>query len=461
MTDESFTPPLPAGVSPEDFAAALREITAIVGEKWVYRDEKYDLDGYRDTYAVVDPDYHMPSAAVAPDGVEQIQRILEVANTYRLPLWPISTGRNLAYGAAAPRMPGTVTLDLKRMNRILEVNEESGYALVEPGVSYFDLYEHLRKNDIKLWLDVPSPGWGSVVGNTLERGVGYTPYADHFLMQCGMEVVLPNAKVIRTGMGALPGNNSWQLFKYGFGPYVDGVFTQSNLGIVTKLGVWLMPEPPGYRPYMISFEREEDIAAAVDVLRPLRINMVVPNAATFASVFLEAAIKTTKSQYYDGSGVLPQSARRQIKEDQKIGEWNLYAALYGPPPIMDANWSVIRDAFSGIKGAKVWTQEDRAGDAAFEYRAMTMSGVPNLREFGFVNWEPSGGHIDFSPITPLNGEDALKQYTMVRDRANEYDFDYLGAFVAGWRELRHVFALVFNREDPQPANGRGNYSAFL
>ena len=66
MTDESFTPPLPAGVSPEDFAAALREITAIVGEKWVYRDEKYDLDGYRDTYAVVDPDYHMPSAAVAP-----------------------------------------------------------------------------------------------------------------------------------------------------------------------------------------------------------------------------------------------------------------------------------------------------------------------------------------------------------------------------------------------------------
>lgn len=51
---------------------------------------------------------------------------------------------------------------------------------------------------------------------------------------CGMEVVLPTGEIVRTGMGALPDNNTWQLFPYGFGPYHDGIFTQSNFGIVVS-----------------------------------------------------------------------------------------------------------------------------------------------------------------------------------------------------------------------------------
>src|ERR1700724_697967 len=63
----------------------------------------------------------------------------------------------------------------------------------------------------------------------------------------GMEVVLPNGEVMRTGMGALPGNNTWQLFPYGFGPYSHGIFAQSNFGIVIKMGVLLMPPPAGHQ----------------------------------------------------------------------------------------------------------------------------------------------------------------------------------------------------------------------
>ncbi len=73
-------------------------------------------------------------------------------------------------------------------------------------------------------------------------------------MHCGLEVILPNGELVRTGMGALPdpsrggldkrpdlqpGNRAWQLFNYGFGPYNDGIFTQSSLGIVTKMGIWV------------------------------------------------------------------------------------------------------------------------------------------------------------------------------------------------------------------------------
>ena len=248
-------PILPPGLTPGDFAAALEDFRSVVGKDHVHTGEA--LSSYVDPYSIAAaPDAHSTPAAVAPESAEQEQSVLKIANQYKVPLWPISCGKNHGYGGAAPRMPGTVVLDLNRMKRILEVNVESGYALVEPGVSYFDLYRHLQDNGIKLWLDVPDPGWGSVVGNALERGVGYTPYGDHFMMQCGMEVVLPSGEMVRTGMGAMAGSNTWQLFKYGYGPYLDGMFSQSNYGVVTKMGIWLMPEPPGYRPYMISCSRK-------------------------------------------------------------------------------------------------------------------------------------------------------------------------------------------------------------
>jgi len=289
-------PLLPPGIDEKTFNAALETFAGVVGKEWVFKGSA--TRSYRDAYAIVDDDYFKPSAAVAPASVEEVQMCLRIANEYKIPVSPISTGKNLAYGGAAPRLPGAVTLDLKRMNKILEVNEEFGYALVEPGVSYFDLYEYLQKNNIKLWLDPPSPGWGSVLGNTVERGVGYTPYGDHLTMQCGMEVVLPDGEVVRTGMGAPPNNNTWQLFKYGFGPYLDGIFTQSSLGVVTKLGIWLMPEPPGFLPFMIAFPREEDLEQVIEILRPLKISMVIPNAAVVSHVLLEAANQTTRAQYY-------------------------------------------------------------------------------------------------------------------------------------------------------------------
>ena len=443
------SPLLPPGLTPGDFAAALDAFRRIVGKDHVYTGDA--LSAYVDPYSIAaDPDAHSTPAAVAPDSAEQVQALIKVANQYKLPLWPISCGKNHGYGGAAPRMPGTVVLDLNRMNRILEVNVESGYALVEPGVSYFDLYRHLQEKGIKLWLDVPDPGWGSVLGNALERGVGYTPYGDHFMMQCGMEVVLPSGELLRTGMGAMQGSNTWQLFKYGYGPYVDGMFSQSNFGVVTKMGIWLMPEPPGYRPYMISFQREEDLEQVVEILRPLKVGSVIQNAATLRSLLLVAGINATKSQYHSGPGPIPDSAAKKIMADQDIGMWNFYGALYGPPPVMDALWSVIHDSFAQVPGARFFFPEDRKADNdVLKHRAQTMRGVPRLTEYSFVNWVGGGGHIGFSPVSPIKGNEAMKQYTMVRDRMHQYGFDYMSVFAIGWREMHHVVELVFDRRDAE------------
>lgn len=99
------------------------------------------------------------------------------------------------------------------MTKILEINEEYGYAIVEPGVSFFDLFNEIQRRQLNLWPSVPAIGWGSVLGNTVDRGFGYTPNGEHSQSQCGMEVVLPNAELLRTGMGAMVNNKAFPLYK--------------------------------------------------------------------------------------------------------------------------------------------------------------------------------------------------------------------------------------------------------
>ena len=172
---------LPSGVSSADFSGAIKQFEDAVGKEWVFTSDE-DVDLYRDSYS---PFWHeneepIPSAAVAPDSVEQVQTIVKIANRYKIPLWTISTGKNLGYGGSAPLLGGSVMLDLKRMDRILEVNDKNHYALVEPGVSYFDLYSYIQEKGLKVWIDPADPGWGSLIGNAVDRGGGRTPMRDHF-----------------------------------------------------------------------------------------------------------------------------------------------------------------------------------------------------------------------------------------------------------------------------------------
>src|SRR3990170_6277647 len=250
----------PPGVTQRNFSKALDEFSAAVGREWVFTKDD-DLTLYRDAYSPFwdEPEDRVPSAAVAPQSVEQVQAIVRTANAYRIPLWTVSTGRNLGYGGASPALSGSVVVDLKRMNRIVEVNDRNHYAVVEPGVSYFDLYRYIQERRLNVWIDPADPGWGSPVGNSLERGGGRTPMKDHWNAVCGLEVVLANGDVLRTGMGAMSNSPVWHQYKYGFGPVVDGLFSQSNYGIVTRMGIWLMPAPEAYRDGRVSVPRHDDL----------------------------------------------------------------------------------------------------------------------------------------------------------------------------------------------------------
>jgi 4-cresol dehydrogenase (hydroxylating) len=124
------------------------------------------------------------------------------------------------------------------------------------------------------------PRLGSIVGNTLEYGRGYTPYGDHASTACGLEVVLANGDILRTRMGAVAGSKSWHVYTWSFGPTHTGLFMQSNFGIVTKMGVWLMPAPEEYRSCWVTFQGDAPVAGVIDVLRTLMLEGTIRNYPT-------------------------------------------------------------------------------------------------------------------------------------------------------------------------------------
>jgi 4-cresol dehydrogenase (hydroxylating) flavoprotein subunit len=439
---------LPKGVSEKDFDSAITEFTRILGaENVIISAEKLAPFG-----KIMIPDdikNHQASAAIMPGSKEEVQAIVGVCNKYKVPVWPVSTGRNFGYGSAAPATAGQVIMDLGRMNKIISVDPDLCTARVEPGVTYQQLYDYIQENNLPLWMSCPAPSAVvGPVGNTLDRGVGYTPYGEHFLFSCGMEVVMPTGELLKTGMGSIPKSNTWEVFKWGYGPYLDGIFTQSNFGIVTQLGIWLMPAPPAFKPFAVRFPEHTDIEKIVDTIRPLRIAMIIPNAVVIASDLWEAGTIVKRSDYYKGEGTIPQEAVDKIREDKKLGAWNVYAALYGAPQQIDVNWGIVKGAFEAAGGTIV-TEEEAGDNPVFRYRADLMKGKPNLQEFGLYNWRGGGGSTWFAPVSQAKGSETGKQMVMAKRILDKYGFDYVGEFIVGWRDMHHIIDLLFDRTDPE------------
>ncbi|WP_447763620.1 FAD-binding oxidoreductase [Pseudomonas reinekei] len=426
----------PPNVSPEVFSVALQAFAGVVGKEWVFVEDE-DLFPYRDSYSPLrdTPEDRSASAAVAPGSVEEVQAVVRLADKHRIPLYTISTGKNLGYGGSAPNHGGSVVLDLKRMNRIIEVSESNGYAIVEPGVSYFDLYNYIQERGLKVWLDVADPGWGSVVGNALDHGVGHTlsRFRNHFDSHCGMEVVLANGEVVRTGMGALPGSQTWGQFKMGMGPILDGIFSQSNFGVVTKMGIWLMPAPEAFMHGMVMAARYDDLHAVVELLKYVENTGLASGAPEMGSPLLGISnyTKHLVDAFYEGPPQLQKqhadliakasvgySAELQkYGQDNNIPYWVLNLKFYGPPKVIQAQWEAVQElAAKSIKGVRFQAGQIQSDPrkASAEWTVYPQDvGVPNMDFFGMGtraggNPHPMRGHMWFSPVIPQTAQGILE-----------------------------------------------------
>lgn len=442
---------LPRGITARSFDRALKQFTKVVGSKWVLATDE-DRQTYLDAYAPGNAESYGPSAAVAPQTVEEIQAILKIANEHKTPLWPFSRGKNLGYGGSAPCLSGTVMLDLSRMKRILEVDEKLAYCLVEPGVGFFDLYEHLQANNIKLWMSIPANGWGSVIGNAMDRGLSYTPYGEHSKRVCGMEVVLPNGELVRTGMGAMANSSAWQLSQNAFGPSWDQMFMQSNFGVVTKMGLWLMPEPEATLSLSTSLPKAEDIEWIIDVLAPLRLRGVIQHDANVGNGIRAATLRSTRDEWYrERNGPMPQAVIDEMQKKLGVGAWNFTIRFYGYDEVNEANARIVKAAIAKHTDAEFKVTQWQRGEPLGRDSG---AGVPSVNALQIVNWRGGrGGHIGFAPISPATGAHAIKQYRTARKRYEEHGFDYFGSFTIRERHLNHVTLCVYDRDDNTMTKG--------
>lgn len=453
-------PILPPDITRSEFNRAIDDILLLLGKEniSIIDDEVLDDGWYlehpmtHDSYHILDQDDLVASAVFRPSLTKEVQTIVKWANKYKIPLYPISIGRNLGYGGSAPRVRGSVILDLgSRMNSILDFDGRNGSILLEPGVSYFALYDFVKKSGYPLMIDVPDIGGGSVIGNALDRGVGYTPYGDHLSMHCGMEVVLPNGEVVRTGMGALPESNTWNLFQYGFGPFIDGIFSQSNYGIVTKMGFWLMPDPGGSLTYLITAPEYNDIGFLSTAIQKLRMQGLISNVPHMHNAIEEvAAIGKPREHYWKGKGTMPESEIKRLLKNTPTGAnaWYFYGTVYGPPDMQEFQLKKIKEEFLKIKGAQYFASHDLPEDHYIHSRALICDGIPHIRELDWVNWMPNGAHLFFSPICPITQEHCSKLMDILTKRHEEFGIDFVANLLVGPREIHVIALIVYDKFDP-------------
>lgn len=333
--------------SPRQFAEALSRWQILLGQEHVQFDRE-TLDRYSRCTL---PTSTRPSAVLRPSRSQEVSELVKIAAHYRLPLHPISRGKNWGYGDACAPTDGWIIVDLGRMNRIVEVNEELAYAVVEPGVTQGQMYECLRDNYPSLMLDVTGAGpEASIVGNTLQRGFGHTPYGNHFTHMSGMEVVLPSGQILLTGFGAFDEQAKAQhVFPWGQGPYIDGLFTQSHLGIVTRMGIWLMPKPEVIEAFVFSVPEEGQLGEIVEALRWLKLHDVVKSTVHIANDL--RVISAQRSYPYEltgGKTPLPHDIRLKLRREHCMGAWNVMGGLYGTREMVAAAKKVVRRIFAKV-----------------------------------------------------------------------------------------------------------------
>ena len=292
-------------------------------------------------------------AILKPGTVAEVQECVRIANRFRTPVYPVSTGRNWGYGSRVPSETGSTLLSLSRLNRIVDFNEQLAYVTVEPGVTQRQLYAFLQERKSKLWMDATgsSPDC-SIVGNTMERGFGHTPLGDHASYVCGLEVVLPTGDLIETGSARFRNSLTAPVVRWGAGPSLDGLFAQSNFGIVTRMTVWLMRKPEDFEAFFFRSSDPAGLPLLIDTLRQLRLNETLRSSIHIGNDYRVLA-GLQQYPWDEMGGVTPLSSDvlEKLRKRLGFGYWNVSGGLYGTKQQVAEAKRTVRQALGNLAGS--------------------------------------------------------------------------------------------------------------
>jgi len=243
------------------------ELTSILGKKYVYAEpeklEAYNFDGTEFRY--------LPGLVVEPETTEQISQLMKLSSNYRIPVIPRGAGTGVTGGALA--IHGGVILSLLRMDKILEIDDISMVAKVQPGVINFEFQEAVKEKGLYYPPDPASYETSSIGGNIAEDAGGphcfkYGTTRDYIL---GLEIVLADGTIMKTGVQTRKGVVGFDLTNLIIG-------SEGTLAIVTEAILRLIPLPGKTITLLTSFP---DILTLTGSLSAITRNRIVPAALEF------------------------------------------------------------------------------------------------------------------------------------------------------------------------------------
>ena len=430
---------------------------------------------------------HSVTAVHKPMSVVDVLTLVRQARQDKTSLYPISTGFNWGYGSRSPVTEGCALVDLSGMNRILNADEISlsnPVALLEPGVTQGQLYDFLQAKCPGLTFNVTGAARDtSIIGNALDRGVGYYgPRKDDLF---GLEVVCGSGKLIKTGFRRL-GDASALAYShpFGLGPMLDGLFFQSNFGIVTSACFRLIPRRPREVAVSLALRKVADLGAFIDELAHLKREGLMTSVTHIANqARSQSSMMFGMTRYLEEiCGFSPGEAMIEARKSIHLvapNEWTSLGAITGNAGQVRAALKEVRNRMrhlarvmvvtDGLLDAGFWVanalrflplaRANAAAIAAIRPLHSLALGVPTNVAIDNLLWKYGRADLDaqqlddshcgllfINPALPLNGKLVARLLDDLKDVAAKHDHTlYMTVNIETPTSLVAIINLLFDR----------------
>lgn len=393
-------------------------------------------------------------AVLRPGSVAQVQAVLRVATETGVPVHVASTGRNWGLGSRLPVRSPSVLLSLSDLDRILAFDARLGTITVQPGVSFAGVDAFLEEQGAGLYLaPTGGPAEGSPLANALERGDGYGPLGARADAIAGLEVVLPTGEIVRTGYRRFPGSALSGTHKHGVGPMLDGLFTQSNLGIVTEATLWLQPKPACFQGFSCVPKADGGLAGLLDAAQPLVLSGTLPPCTLTAWNRHKRAAMAMTFPTTRGDGASPPTAAASAGFPPWMVSGSLHADSFA---IGRAQRDLVRDRLGPHgDGLTFYDAENPPRGQAGRFPSYVSSGINPRTAYWRKPALPEGPPFDVEadrcgvlwlcPGAPFRGEDVARAATTSETRADRHGFEaHVGLVAMSGRAVNLFVALMFD-----------------
>jgi 4-cresol dehydrogenase (hydroxylating) flavoprotein subunit len=414
---------------------------------------------------------------VSPCSVEEVQSVVRWANEQRVPLYPTSTGKNWGLGSRIPVVAGCLLLDLSRMQRIRELNVRHGYAVVEPGVTQGQLQRKLQADSVDMAFNVTGSAIEtSIIGNALERGVGYFSSRVEDVWLC--EAVLGTGELLRFAAGSMSGSRTSNLYRYGVGPDLEGLFFQSSFGIVTAASIALVPRSVVQGTLLMGIQDDGKLEEFIDAVRDLHRDRIltssvhIGNGARTRITIAPAIYEQLDASH--GNELQRRNLAERIVAVELPNRWSAVVGVGGSSKQMKETLRLTRlrcrnfckvrllspqkySLLVGIATWMPWAKRQRMLLSALRPSLSLGVGIPNDGALQSVGWplrnkirgnpdESSSGLLYSLPMIPLDGDAVREVVALTESVFAAHNFEaYITLNVVARGALEGVINLAFDR----------------